>query len=222
MEGKRVIAALERQLGARGDEALADALGCTTQAVARWRDSPSLTTRQVVSMVVGRGKAATAQVAQHSLYAIVEFFPVTPVRRGARGTVDLFDATQDDYRRGLRKVLDQTSGVYVFYDSRGRALYVGKAQRQSLWRELRSALNRSRGGQTLTRVVHDTSAPFELDRDSKRALVSRQVPLAELAAYFTAWEVDPVVMIPQVEALLIRSFANDTLNVRMERLGHQR
>jgi hypothetical protein len=44
------------------------------------------------------------------------------------------------------------------------------------------------------------------------------VPLHELAIYFSAYQVDDE-MVDKLEALLVRSFANDLLNVRMEKFG---
>jgi len=44
------------------------------------------------------------------------------------------------------------------------------------------------------------------------------MPLHELAAYFSAYEVHPL-MISNLESLVIRSFANDLLNKKMEHFG---
>ena len=98
---------------------------------------------------------------------------------------------------------------------------MGKAQKQSLWWEMRSAYNRARTGQRIFRVQHNTKGSFDVDKESCRRVQEVAVPLSELAAYFTAWEVEGP-MIPQVEALLMRAFANDTLNLKMEKLYHQK
>ena len=48
-----------------------------------------------------------------------------------------------------------------------------------------------------------------------------QLELFDLAAYFSAYEVADG-MIEELEALLVRAFANDLLNVKMETFAHQR
>ena len=45
--------------------------------------------------------------------------------------------------------------------------------------------------------------------------------LSELAAYVSVYEVDAA-MIDELEALLVRGFANDLLNARMERFAGQK
>ena len=47
------------------------------------------------------------------------------------------------------------------------------------------------------------------------------MPLHDLATYFSAYEVADV-MIDDLEALMVRSFANDLLNIRMERFRRDR
>jgi hypothetical protein len=45
--------------------------------------------------------------------------------------------------------------VYVFFDSRGQAIYAGKAKRQTLWKEMTAAFNRARDSvQRIKRVRH--------------------------------------------------------------------
>ena len=48
-----------------------------------------------------------------------------------------------------------------------------------------------------------------------------ELQLNQLARYFSAYEVDSH-MIDDVEAMLVRGFANDLLNKKMERFEHAR
>jgi hypothetical protein len=52
----------------------------------------------------------------------------------------------------------------------------------------------------------------------RRQIRLRAVPLHDLAAYLSAYRVVDG-LIGELESLLIRAFANDLLNVRMEKFG---
>lgn len=67
---------------------------------------------------------------EHMIKPLVEMFPLEVVDSLHGAKFELFPARKNDkpHRRELRELLNRTHGVYVFYDSRGSALYVGKAK----------------------------------------------------------------------------------------------
>ena len=111
-------------------------------------------------------------------------------------------------------------GVYVFFDSRGQVIYAGKARKQNLWKEMTNAFNRKRGDiQYIRRVKHPLRRQnYRTSQEKVRQITEYVVPLYELATYFSAYHVADR-MISRVEALLVRSAANDLLNKRMETFG---
>ena len=222
MNGNDVVDALRRKLKASSDKELADRLGRSLTSVHHWRSLEQLTPLQIANMVADGKQVAKQEAAHEAIRTIVEFFPVTPLAASGGQKVELFPTADDPYRKGLRAELERVSGIYLFYDSRGRALYVGKTERQSLWAEMKQAFNRGRNQihQNIYRVDH-ADAAFDPDIEGRRQIAQRAVPLSELARYFTAYEVRPA-MIPQLEALLVRGFANDVLNHRMEKFSHQK
>lgn len=156
---------------------------------------------------------------------IVEYFPISPVesKHGARS--ELFTEFEDNgtthrYYKGVRDALYRSYGIYIFYDSRGRALYAGKAVRQSLWKEMNSVFNRSRDEvQRIKLVGHPArNVEYRENEEKIRRIVNTPMKLHDLSAYFSAYEIAPAEMISMFEALIIRAFANDLLNVKMERL----
>lgn len=157
---------------------------------------------------------------------VVEFFEIdrTDSLHGAKQ--ELFSVYVDEkehpYRQGLKSALCKSFGVYLFYDSRGRALYAGKALKQSLWKEMHSAYNRQRGGvQNINRVKHPTKRIEFRPYEEKRRQIRRvHVPLWDLAAYFSAYAVEPN-MIQSMEAFLIRAFPNDLLNLMKENFAEK-
>ncbi len=107
--------------------------------------------------------------------------------------------------------------IYLFYDSRGRSIYAGKTEEQSLWSEMTNAFNRRRGEvQKIKRVKHPVrNVQFRGAEEKRRLIVDRPVLLRDLAHYFSAYSV-PEGLIGKLEALIVRAFANDLLNIKME------
>jgi len=232
MRGDDLVEALRQKLSRLNpetkitDKLLADFLGTTpTNLKYHWTHRESLSPLQVANLVVTAMAAARKDAHDFTLRPIVEFFPLVSKVSARSKKVLLFDAKEEGnkpqlYLQGLRRELDSHHGIYVFYDSRGSALYAGKAKRLSLWVEMIGAFNRKRPvSQSLYRVRHPQGhKDYKTSDEQERQIRRVGVPLHELAAYFSAYEV-PDAMIDSLEALLVRGFANDLLNVRMEKFA---
>lgn len=206
--------------GADTDKVIASALGITVPGLANYRVG-TLTPRQVVNLSQSFARAQRGSLVDDSVVPLAEFFPITEFRT-SRGRSYLFTVNDEvgrehPYLGGLRRRLEQAHGIYVFHDSRGRSIYAGKAHKLSLWIEMNNAFNRDRKEvQSIKRVAHPTSRVNYRGHDEKRRQIVKQpVPLHDIAAYFSAFEV-PDLLIGKFEALIVRAFANDLLNVRME------
>ncbi len=206
------------------DRQIADHLGITVQALKNWRGRKTVTVRQMVGVLFRSRTNAVKQAERQAIRPIVEFFPLAPAssRDGAR--TEIFRVREGGgkdhpYLLGLKKELMAHHGIYIFYDSRGRALYAGKTRQRTLWREIKNAYNRNRSVQQIRRVKHpERRQNFRTSDEKQRQIRLRTVPLHDLAAYFSAYYVVDG-LIGELESLLIRGFANDLLNVRMEKLG---
>ena len=228
LNGTDVVEALRRYLGAQTLSALADKLGVTGQAIQDWKNRPYLTARQVAGLVRNSVSKNTQKQQTTAMRPLVEFFPIskTGSRQGAKFEVFSCKATKTTahpYLSGLRAELEQHHGVYLFFDSRGQAIYAGKARKQGIWQEMHSAFNRDRDSvQSIKRVRHPSrKQPYRTTNEKARQITEISVPLHDLASYFSAYHVTDG-MIDDVEALLVRSFANNLLNIRMERFFRQR
>ncbi len=214
---------LEKKYGADQitDRVLAKALGVTMPGLAKYRNSV-LTPRQMANLSISFAKAQRDSLVNSTVIPVAEFFPIDEhVTVG--GKSQIFSISDKSggvhpYLLGLRQKLECTHGIYVFHDSRGRSIYAGKAHKLSLWAEMNNAFNRNRKEvQSIKRVSHPTNRVKYKGHDEKtRQIVRQQVPLHDIAAYFSAFEV-PDVLISKFEALIVRAFANDLLNVRMEK-----
>ena len=203
----------------RTNNDVANYLGTNPAQLSSWRTQKrDITNREIAGLFERTRETAVEQAQRAAIRPIVEFYPIVRVRPRQKGQWELF-ATDDDAplpARGLRAALDNGRGVYVFYDTRGRALYAGKTEKLTLWKEMKSAFNRDRGRQELFRVRYPRrNQAFVPASEKPRNISQASVVLADMAAYFSAYEVAPG-MIDAIETLLIRAFANDLLNTRME------
>lgn len=227
MNGEQVICALKRTFRTKSDYDIAKKLGVSLQSIRNWNERKSVTARQFAGLV----RKAHESSAKHALSAVirplVEFYEIQKCISTGGGKFEIFrieDASgkRHPYRYGLKKVLTGEHGVYVFHDSVGRAIYAGKAKQQNLWKEMHSAFNRKgNSGQTILRVNHpEIRVEYKTPGEKGRQIAKSSVRLHEIARYFSAFAVAPE-MIDNLESLLVRSFANDLINIRMEKFPRQ-
>lgn len=225
MRGKDVIGQLKKKFELQTDTALAERIGFSVPGIQVWKAQRThITHRQLAELVYKAHAAGQTHVRDSAIRPIVEFFPINKSKSRSGAKYELFSLKTANgpgthpYLRGLRDELQDSFGIYVFFDSRGQAIYTGKAQKQDIWKEMNLAFNRERGEvQSIKRVNHPSRKQTYRTSDEKaRQIVDVSVPLHELAAYFSTYEVSGG-LIGTLEAMLVRSFANNILNVRMER-----
>ena len=190
------------------DIALAEELGVTPQTLINYRQG-AVTARQIVNLMEAAAEAAKSRLIEGSLVPLVEFFPIsaTPTDRGRYCLFLGKDVNGDahPYQTGLRERLSNAHGIYVFHDSRGQAIYVGKAHRLTLWAEMNNAFNRNRGDvQNIKRVTHPTSkVQYKGPEEKSRQIRKIPVALHDIAKYISAYEVPPG-LIGKFEVLIVR------------------
>jgi hypothetical protein len=152
----------------------------------------------------------------YAIRPIVEFFPIERVRSKKGARWEFFDSSTPDGKK-LRAELSAAHGLYVFYNSQCRAIYLGKARRMNFWFEAKSAYNRERLRQTVRKVDHAASrSGFQPAYAQPRAIKDHQFYLYEVAAYISIYEVGDL-LINDLEALLMRAFPNELTNAKLER-----
>jgi hypothetical protein len=225
MRATELLDALSKKLGTTSQGELADVLGVSMQTVINWKNrDEDLSPQQVASALSKSRKAAVRTAQLEMIRPIVEFYPISLCDSKFEAGFNLFDSSSSAslYSRGLKDTLCQSFGIYIFYDSRGQALYVGKARDQSLWKEMNLAFNRPREVQMIALVKHPTrNQEFKPGYEKLRQPRGTQLELCDLAYYFSAYGVDDG-MIEDLEALMVRGFANNLLNVKMETFAHSR
>jgi hypothetical protein len=227
VRGTEFIECVRRKIANGGggkvtDRQLADRLGITVQSLSNWSKRRNISPQQMSGLLFKMEEKAVERAEQQAIRPIVEFFELDPTESMHGARYEIFCVKDDDekehpYLKGLRSELERYHGVYIFYDSRGRALYAGKARQLRLWSEINNAFNRSRTVQQIRRVDHpERRLDFRTSDEKRRQIRRRSVPLYDLAQYFSAYAVADG-LISELESLLIRGFPNDLLNVRMEK-----
>jgi hypothetical protein len=144
---------------------------------------------------------------------IYEFHPVTPhVRMKQDGKrfrgnkLYLFDRKEETKFAKLRSINDKpTKGIYVFYNSQREVVYVGKTQkgdRRTLLDEMNNQLNR---------II----TLYGLNGGKTTRLRKIDLKQGEVVRYFSAYHIPFNNAIHNIEALLIRAYANDNTNFQM-------
>lgn len=222
MKAIELIAELKRKFKIRTNRALATKLGMSEVALNNWkRQKIPLTPRQIANAMASSAMVAVASSQRSTIRALVEFFPIDVVEVGKVGKYEVIPTGNGagQHYSGLREVLECEKGLYIFYDTRGKALYAGQTKKQNIWKEMNLAFNRDRSAQMVTLAKHPTNdVPFRTANEKVRQPTSINLKLHDLAAYFSAFAV-ATGMIDELEALLVRAFPNDLLNYKMEKFG---
>lgn len=225
MKAIELIDALSRKLGTNSQRELASVLGITVGTLINWKNRNEDLSAQQVASALSKSQFAAVQKSQlETIQPVVEFYRIEKCLTKREASWQVFNSGQDAnlYAQGLKKTLEQSYGIYIFYDSRGHALYVGKAREQTIWREMNLAFNRKRDIQTIALVHHpERNQEFKPGYEKLRQPKDTQLELFDLAFYFSAFHVDDG-MIEDLEALMVRGFANNLMNVRMETFAHMR
>jgi transcriptional regulator with XRE-family HTH domain len=225
MKANDLLDALVRKLDTNSQQELAEALGVSVQMLVNWKQrDKDLSPHQVAAALAKSRAAAVSSSQRKTIRPLAEFYEINCSEKVRGEGWQVMDGGSKDtlYAQGLRAALEKNKGIYIFYDSQGKSLYVGKTKRQTLWKEINLAFNRVRDIQKISLVWHPTrNQEFKPGYEMLRQPRPTQLELCDMAAYFSAYSVDAG-MIEELEALMVRGFANDLLNVRMETFAESR
>lgn len=226
MKANDLMEALGKKLGTASQMELAAALGVTVATLINWKNRDEDLSPLQVASALAKSRSAAVQKAQfETIQPIVEFYRIEKWQPRPTAAWQVFNGSADAilYAQGLKAKLEESCGIYILYDSRGQALYVGKAREQNIWKEMNLAFNRDRGEvQSIKLVNHpERNQEFKPGYEKLRQPKDTQLDLYDLAYYFSAYRVADG-MIEDLEALMVRAFANSLLNIKMETFAHSR
>lgn len=181
-----LLEALEDEYGEVTQVALATALGVTQATISNWTKgkNPSKSSLKKIIELYRNHHAKTL------IKPLLEFFPIDPVRRNS--TWDF--STKESVVSELKDSLDKRVGIYIFYDTSGTALYLGKTER-SLYSEAKQRLK---------------ALP---NRPIYKPAKAHREPMGSMARYLSAYEISIAVAVKNIETFMLRAFPNDLRNV---------
>jgi hypothetical protein len=206
---KKVISYIQRKMNLETENQVYEYLGITAATGKRYDKKKDLANSEILNLVKKARKSALA----NSIQILTEYYPITLTP--LRSNHDFIDSKNDKNHTKLKNLLKDNHGIYVFYDSCGKAIYVGKAWLQTLFDEMRSAFNRPRDTMTIIRVQHTVNKMKKVKFD--KAIKRERVFISDICAYFSAYKVDPQ-LIHIVEAIMIRAFSNNLTNSKIQNL----
>ena len=217
MDGKDLIDILKQQFNVKSDVDLSKVAGISKATINKWKStSAELTPRQIGNLVSKARKKESETCITAAIKPIVEYFELDHSESKQGANWELIPS-KDGKGKKIREELETSKGIYIFYNSQCEAIYLGKAKKQNLWKEMNIAFNRDRNAQVVWTVKHpEKGQDFTPAHLKLRSLQKKKVNLSDIASYFSAYKIDDG-LIDNLEALMIRGFANDLTNVRMEK-----
>lgn len=209
---------VKKQYKLKSDLDVAEVLGLTSGRISQLRSgAKQLSVRQVTSFLLKAAENARKTAFVNAIRPSVEMYRIDVVSSRQDAKWELLPTNKRDTRNhALRKHLESIKGVYLFYDSQGRAIYAGKTEKQNIWKEMTHAFNRERSNHQAFFVSHpSTGQSFSPAWETPRQPRKQQVYLHDTAHYFSAYEVNGN-LIPKLEAFIVRAFCNTLSNKKME------
>jgi hypothetical protein len=219
MKPSELFDELKKRNSLTSDSDMARLLGLTPPRISQMRSgNQSLTTRQIASYIGRAHKIGQKDAFIQPIKPIVEMYPIEAVLSRQESKWEPLPTKKDNIRnRAIRKYLEESKGIYVFFDSIRCAIYTGKTERQNIWKEMTDAFNRERSNHQTFEVSHpSTGEAFSSAWEKPRQPQKRLAYLYNTAAFFSAYEIVGG-LIPKIEALIVRIFCNSLSNKKMEK-----
>ncbi|WP_281648581.1 helix-turn-helix transcriptional regulator [Parendozoicomonas sp. Alg238-R29] len=179
-----LLEVLEDQFGKVTQAELAEAIGVTQGTISNWMSSgpPKNKLHEIVNFFQGFH-------ASNMVKPVIEFEAISPVKRGESYT---FFPDKKNVKN-LSGKIKGIKGIYIFYNSSGHAIYLGKSE-VCVFGEARKRL----------------SAPLNLPVYNPKK--SHEPLVAEQALFISAYSIAEVEAIKNIESFMLRAFANDLNN----------
>lgn len=211
MLGTEFVEILRSELSAKNDSELARLLGVTPPSISTLKKTTNIGNRQVANFIKRIIEHKSENILENAIETVVEYFPIESILGRSEKRWYFFDS---DKNETLYNVLKKNIGLYSFYNSEGKIIYLGQTKK-NLFDEMLQTYNREITNYSMFAVEHPREK-YRPDPDGKlKKLKKIRIKLADTAAFFSCYIVDKNLVSP-LEALLIRISANNLINSRME------
>ncbi|BAH76487.1 hypothetical protein [Solidesulfovibrio magneticus] len=206
MNIKSFLTYLKKHFNAKNENELATKLNISQANFSQWKNTENIPHTSIANIL----NCSLKNYAENCIKSIIEFHPINCV-----GDSNLrFLNKNDPQNNVIIQELEKHKGVYTFYDSYGKLIYVGKTKQQVLYKEMTTAFNKESKHLFMWCVDHHCNQALTTNKQIRK----KYVYLHDIAKYFSAYRVETK-LIDVVEALLIRVSANNNINIKMETLS---
>lgn len=180
-----LLEALEEEYGTVTQEKLAKALKVTQPTISNWKNGAEPGKTNLKKLI----EFFRAHHATTLIKPLLEFQPIQPMKSGNEWRF----SADEGVIESIKNETEKRHGLYLFYDSSGHAIYLGKTE-ASLYGEAKQRLKATpnRG----TYVPTKTTKP----------------QMGQVARYISAYEVTNVAAVKNLESFMLRAFANNLRN----------
>lgn len=216
MNKEELLRKLRNKFNVDTNNQLSKYLGITSSALSQYPDEMS--PENVARLVESAWDKGSSIGLEYGIFPIVEFFPINHTMSKQGKKWEILPAKTDSTARDneLRVGLKKAQGIYLFYNSECRVIYIGKTEGQNLWTEMKQTFNRKISTYKYNYVHHpDNEKELSSPLNGNRRIVNYQAYLHDTAFYFSAYKVSPE-LINNLEAFLVRSLPNDLRNTKKE------
>ena len=181
-----LVSALQTHLGGISRAELATLLNVTEATIGNWLNDLVSPSKPQVSRIV---QAFADHTGQQLVQPIFEYRPIAP--KPSRSTWSFGVPAHDAPRH--KKELDKKHGIYIYYDSAGAVIYLGKST-SCLYTESK------------VRLGADLNRPLRLPKK----VISAKV--GTISKYMSAYQVSISSATKNIESFMLRAFANSLYN----------
>ena len=181
-----LLEALEEEYGQVTQAELAKALTVTQPTISSWKNGSEPSKKNLRKLI----EFFRAHHAATLIKPLLEFQSIQPIKSGSEWRFSDDSNTIEH----IKVETERRCGIYLFYDSSGHAIYLGKTEK-SLYGEAKQRLKASPNRGTYLPTKKTTPQ------------------MGQVARYFSAYEVTNVAAVKNLESFMLRAFANDLRNV---------
>lgn len=134
----------------------------------------------------------TEELVKKVINPVLEFKKIKPTKFSSKYILLPTEHNKD----ALKEVLEKKVGIYLFYNSQGKNIYIGKTEKD-LYIEITQQLGR------VIKIYAESLKPTNVQQ-------------GDITSFISVYEIKPKALIKDLEALLIRAYANDNTNIKME------
>ena len=220
MDTDELLRKIRNKFDVESNNQLAKYLGLTTSAISQYSDK--VTTENVARLVSSAYENGFELGLEFGIFPLVEFFPINHSESQQNKKWEILPPIADSTtgEKELKDKLLGNQGIYFFYNSECKVIYIGKTEDQTLWAEMKQSFNRKIGTYKYNYVHHpENERELSSPLSENRKIVNHQAYLYDTAYYFSAYKVEPS-LIKNLEAFLVRTLPNDLRNTKKENFSY--